>query len=338
MLACLVCVDKPHSSSFATTMALYQNMLDPQSGFQPILICPEAPEQNHIRPDGLLNMFRIWRWQRKQEEILLVGIGAKSLKLARRIYKMRKKGTTRLVSICEASQLQYLQVKDLEQVSLFICDSQYACKQLQIMGQTNCIAVEPGLNLEKYEEMPRNVASTERFVFGMAESLQSNSGALLLIRAMSALWQHDDLPPWEARLFGGGPRFEEIMAEAEKLGVLSRLAILGSQELPDVLPYCHAWLAPGKAPIEKPATLWAGFAAELPVICSTSELHRERLPHPAPALEVSCDNPQELARAILLLMRDKNKAHELALSGSALKPQICLSAMAERIRAAIANS
>ena len=56
----------------------------------------------------------------------------------------------------------------------------------------------------------------------MGESLAPRSGAQLVTRAMAAIWQRDDLPPWEVRMLGGGPRFQEVL-EAKKADGIGKL-------------------------------------------------------------------------------------------------------------------
>ncbi|MDE7370579.1 MAG: glycosyltransferase, partial [Desulfovibrio sp.] len=185
----------------------------------------------------------------------------------------------------------------------------------------------PGLPLADYPPAPE----TGRPVFGMGESLAPHSGALAVVRAMAALWQREDLPPWEVRMFGAGPRFAEILHEAESLGVAGRLAILGEQP-PEVLAQCSAWLAPGTSPEEVPQTLWAGTALGVPLICALSPLHRERLAGAPPhaALRIRESDPQALARAMIAVMRDERLRARLRRAGESLRPGIGLEAMAGR--------
>ena len=151
---------------------------------------------------------------------------------------------------------------------------------------------------------------------------------------MAAIWQRDDLPPWEVRMLGGGPRFQEVLEEAAALGVESRLCLLNEQYAPDVLRNCHAWLAPGSSPEEAPETLWSGFAAGLPVICSRSGLHLERLGGPDQAqnaaLTVEENDPQALAKAMIEIMQDAEPRHRLAQCGRALAPSTGLQHMADQ--------
>ncbi|MBD5641559.1 MAG: glycosyltransferase family 4 protein [Desulfovibrio sp.] len=331
MLTALVCGQNASAGPGLqqTARALYQAMGQPKSGFEPALISAcQLGDLECLPARGPGDYFRLWRWLRSQDRLLLVAIGSQSLKLARRLYKMRKKGATMLACVFEDARPPVLASRDLAPVSLCICSSAFVCQAIEAAARAECVVAGPGLDLEAYES---GRASSKRIIFGMGQSLQPDSGALLLIRAMSALWQQQDLPPWEARLFGAGPRFEEIMAEAEKLGVLSRLAILGEQPLAKVSGLCHIWLAPGNSPVEKPETLWAGIAAGLPVVCSDTRLHCELAWNSAAFLQVSHDNPQELARAMLEVARDRQLAGKLAAAGARMRPEIGLDAMAARI-------
>lgn len=334
MLTAIVCggnaLAEPGPQSVAR--ALYREMSRPDSGFEPILISAlSLADLDRLPASGLLDYFRLWRWLRAHDRMLLVAIGSQSLKLAKRLFRMHKKGASLLACVFEDPLPPTLTRREIAPANLCICSSAYARNALEAATQTECVIAAPGIDLESYATRAGVAASKERIVFGMAQSLQPQSGALLLIRAMSALWQHHDIHPWEARLFGSGPRFEEIMAEAEKMGVLPRLAILGDQPLGEVSRLCHIWLAPGDSPVENPETLWAGIAAGLPVICADSPLHCERAWNRAAFLQVSNDNPQELAKAMLALARDRELAQKIAQAGMQMRPEIGFGAMAARI-------
>lgn len=170
----------------------------------------------------------------------------------------------------------------------------------------------------------------QHFIFGMADGLTPRSGAQLVVRGMSAIWQRTDLPPWEMRILGGGPRFNEVLEEAVGLGVESRLCLLNEQHPPDVLSRCHAWIVPGTSPEELPETFWAGFAAHLPVICSHSELHMERLAGQADAaLVVEENDPQALAKAMIEVMQCADLRQSLRERGAGLLARAGFEAMAE---------
>lgn len=150
------------------------------------------------------------------------------------------------------------------------------------------------------------------FVFCMANSLVPRSGALAVVRAMAAIWQFEDLPAWEVRMFGLGPRYHEILEEAVRLGVQSRLCLLGEQDSTEMIRHCHAWIAPGSSTRELPESLWLGLAAGLPMVVSNSDLHRERLmqgrQEPGKTVEqyrlFAANDPQELARAMRAVLQN----------------------------------
>ena len=214
------------------------------------------------------------------------------------------------------------------------------------LGHDTLTLLAPGMSLDDFSPVAAcekghpdssgsGGAESQRFVFGLADALAPRSGAQVVMRAMSAIWQRDDLPPWEVRALGGGPRLAEILDEAESLGVASRLSILNEQHLPDVLSRCHAWIAPGSSPEELPENLWAGVAAGLPLLCSQSPLHLERLslegskPQSA-ALLVEENDPQALAKAMIDLMQNADLRRDLVRGGQALRPLVGLEAFAAR--------
>lgn len=214
------------------------------------------------------------------------------------------------------------------------------------LGHAPLTLLAPGMSLDDFlpaaeceagrSAVPDSgLSGPDRFVFGLADALTPRSGAQVVMRAMSAIWQRDDLPPWEVRALGGGPRLAEILDEAESLGVASRLSILNEQHLPDVLPRCHAWIAPGSSPEELPENLWAGVAAGLPLLCSQSPLHLERLsleggkPHNA-ALLVEENDPQALAKAMIDLMQNADLRRDLVRGAQTLRPHVGLEAFAAR--------
>jgi glycosyltransferase involved in cell wall biosynthesis len=131
---------------------------------------------------------------------------------------------------------------------------------------------------------------------------------------MAALWQVEDLPPWEVRLAGSGPMFRSLLDEAQKLGVLDRLAILGEQELHEVLPHCTILVLPHGELVYAPG-LASGWAAGLPVICPALPAALELSRNGENALHVTPDNPQALAAAILHIIRNARLAEKLVQGG-----------------------
>lgn len=329
--------------------------------FEPCLVCRQdshlfqlAEEQNlpvlALRTGKHpLDRFRLWRWQRKIPHILILLMGGEALDIASRLRNMRNKDTTTLICsfLLKAPNLERKQARIIANSSLLICGSEAILNKVALdmekhvrQSWPGSAIVAPGLPCENYvmarpwEEIPgRN------FVFGMTQSLTRDSGALLIIRAMAAMWQKEELPPFEVRMFGSGPRFDEILEEAKTLGVISRLSILSEQNLSKLACLCDAWLAPGVAEEELPETLGAGFAAGLPVICSQSPLHMERLEGNAPrtAIRVEEDNPQKMARAMIAVMSDAKLRERLVEEGKGELERLDLSRMSREMIAILEN-
>lgn len=307
----------------------------------PAALMPLAVPRLCVAPRGVGRLFRLWQWRRKHSEVLIIAVGGgASQKTARWLARLGKKNMGRLFSAFFFAPPDRLSQRLLDGQDCCICGSSFIRERIaeaHFKSRPELLEAAPGIDLSAYEYPASQRPQGGRFVFGMGQSLAENSGALLLVRAMSALWQQEDLPPWEARMFGGGHRFEEIIDEAEKLGVSSRLAILNEQPLGEVTRHCHVWLAPGTSPDEHPQTLWAGFAAGLPVIAAKSPLHSERIWEKGAALEIQADNPQKMARIMLKMLRDEKWRQKIAGMGAPMRPRISLDGMAQRVCAIIAS-
>lgn len=306
----------------------------------PLAVLPVSVPRLCIKPRSLSGFFRLWQWQRKHVCLLLLAVGQASLATGSRLARMGKKGSRKLFAAFFLEPPDKCQRRHLETTACCICGSSFIRQgigKIRFKTMPEIVDAAPGIDLAEYEYPPRSWQNGSRFVFGMGGSLEPNSGALLLVRAMSALWQQEDLPPWEVRMFGAGPRYSEILDEAEKLGVNPRLAILNEQPLGEVSRHCHVWIAPGSEPGETPDILWAGFAAGLPVIASKSGLHEERLWKKDAAVKIQADNPQKMAKIMLKMMRDDRWRQKMAEAGTAMRYQISLQGMAQRVCSIIAG-
>ena len=288
---------------------------------------------------------RLWRWQRPRDFLLIQTVGEVSAQLGRRVLAMRKKGSARLshAFFVRPPAPELCRGRALRAASRVFCGSGHVRERIRELWdalpekrrpEARLELLAPGIPLADYLLGPGPGVSggERRCIFGMGESLAAGSGALLMVRAMAALWQREDLPPWEVRMFGGGPRFDEVLREAVSLGVAGRLCILGDQPPGEAVGQCAAWVAPGTSPEELPQTLWAGVAAGLPLICAQSGLHRERLAGAPPltALRIREGDPQALARALIAVMRDERLRARMRLAGESVRPGIGLAATAAR--------
>lgn len=313
-----------------------------------ILICaPESPLARMAKAENIpyltgrrRDLPRLWLWQRSHLWLQILALDAPAIKLANWFNKVRKKNTTHLNAAFFGHAPDQTDLKLLKNFRHCLCGSETIFRTMETLLAQNpkkfyplpLELCHPGINLYAYKQK-KSARSPERFVFGMAESRLPDSGALLAVRAMAAIWQREGLPPWELRMFGGGERLEEILAEAENLGVASRLAILDDQSLPEVLQHCDAWLAPGKSGFEDPETLLAGFGANIPVIASRSRIHEEYLENASSevALRVNISNPQQLAQAMISLMLDSALRDRLTRNGAAFAESISSLATAKKI-------
>lgn len=278
------------------------------------------------------------RWHcRHWRGLLIQTFGQASVSLGNSVRRLRPKGTTLLahaflMSPPSRNLLQGRWLHTLAAADCILCGSGHVRDRLaehQVDAPTPQGPSERRLRLlppcvdgesaHLLEVTPAAAEDGQRFIFCMRESLLPRSGATLVTRAMAALWQRTDLPPWEVRLYGGGDRFVEVFEEARALGVTSRLSLLSDQDcdiMTSALGQAHAFLVPGSSPEEAPVTLWAGPAAGLPAIVSRGPLHEERLRGCEDAvLFFDEGNPQALAEAMITLMQDASLRRELALRG-----------------------
>ena len=348
------------------TLALVRAMRD-GGRLAPLLVCLKG-SRLHERARALnlpllavsgtgtgnpLTLLRLWNRQRRHKKLLIQTVGEEALALGRRVLRMRPSGSALLAHafFLRPPAPERCKSKERRAARYILCGSKHVQNRIlaaweqapdaaapvvpPIVPADALPLLPPGICLEGFDPpSPFREEEGRHFIFGMGESLAPRSGAQLVARAMAAIWQRDDLPPWEVRMLGGGPRFQEVLEEAAALGVESRLCLLNEQYAPDVLRNCHAWLAPGSSPEEAPETLWSGFAASLPVICSRSGLHLERLGGPDQAqnaaLTVEENDPQALAKAMIEIMQDAEPRHRLAQCGRALAPSTGLQHMADQ--------
>lgn len=202
--------------------------------------------------------------------------------------------------------------------------------------------VHPGLDAAA---LPRRREREDgRFVFVAVEHLQQGAGLFVLLRAMAALWQRTDLPPWEVRVVGSGRALTAILDEARSLGVEARLALLSRQDLGEVLPRCDALLVPHRQACGNTRALMAAWCCALPLVCTDMAPHEEvlraaeracglasdvfdgagsaRVSTPVDpglaALSVPSGEAQVLAAAMIRLLTEPDLCAQLAARGASL--------------------
>lgn len=324
---------------------------------EPFVVCPrgssvaslarkeDVPSLIAASTGNLIRTFRLWRWQRVAEKLEVLVVGKRALAAGRRLAKLRGKRETDLsfAFFMEAPESDARDIRFLSRGREFFCGTGRLADEIRaaIGDEPKFRIVAPGIDTKSYA-VARVRANSDynddyHFAFGMAGSLLPRSGALLVIRAMAALWQKENLPPWEVRMFGGGPRCEEILREAGSLGIVSRLSILGDQPLSEVCALCDGWIAPGTSFDETPQVLWSGVAAELPLICSAGPLHMERLPAGASVLWVGENDPQKLAKAMIDVLSSAETRARMSADMKNAKYLTSAEYMAETVCAGLAG-
>jgi glycosyltransferase involved in cell wall biosynthesis len=299
--------------------------------FTPLLICrkhsflagkaaSEGLPILALRSDRLfhpISLLRIWLRLRKHRLAVLQSFGGQASALAYLLAVQRKPDRTILTHahfFAPRMQHRWLH-KSYEAADCVVCGSSTIARLVQQesgLPSAKIRLIPPGTKTAGYPE--RVPQRNGRVAICMPGALAEGCGQESLVHAMAALWQVEDLPPWEVRLMGSGPMFYFLLDEAQKLGVLDRLAILGDQDPREVLPHCWALVLPSGELVYAPGLAY-GWAAGLPVICpalpAVFELTRDK----ENALHVAPENPQALASAILRIIRDPSLAEKLVQGG-----------------------
>ncbi|MDR0466822.1 MAG: glycosyltransferase family 4 protein [Deltaproteobacteria bacterium] len=268
----------------------------------------------HLHPFSWL---RIWLRLRKHRHVVLQSFGGQASALAYLLAVRRKPGRTVVTHthFFAPRMPQKWAQKSNEAADCIVCGSTTIAQLVQResgVQSSKLRVLPPGAENAGY---PDHVPQRDgRIAICMPGALAEGFGQESLVHAMAALWQVEDLPPWEVRLMGSGPKFQFLLDEAQKLGVLDRLAILGDQDPREVLPHCRALVLPTGELVYAPG-LGYGWAAGLPVICPALPAVFELTQDKVNVLHVAPDNPQALASAILRIIRDPGLAEALVQGG-----------------------
>lgn len=159
-------------------------------------------------------------------------------------------------------------------------------------------------------------APAQRYIIASVTGRYSSSAHSVLLKAMAALWQREDLPAWEIRIIGACPNFQALLDEATALGVQSRLALLDDQPLTETLPLCHAVVAPSTSIQGSLPVMAAAWALGLPLLCPALPTNQEWARHEENALLYRAEDPQQLAVCLKRLMHNPELCRTLAEGGT----------------------
>ncbi len=259
---------------------------------------PIWPISNGIKPSfkGVWNVF--WK-QKKSVPLCIHTFTENCLPIANRIAKLRKENSTLMLHSCyDLPNKPKKLAKYWANPKKIIYPSKFAAGEWAKEGinpsQVHIIHTASQALISQEDK------TTKRWIFIANESLEQSSGIDFLLKAMSALWQHPHLPDWEVRIIGSGPLFDQLLNEAQSLGVESRLAMLGDQKL-DVLLKAHVMVCPFVEGQGNLSALMNAWNVGMPIICTMVNAHME-IANTNNALLVPEADPQRLAAAMIELM------------------------------------
>ncbi len=173
--------------------------------------------------------------------------------------------------------------------------------------------IHSGIDPHRYR--PKEQRNDKRIIFLSIGALTPQKGYSVLVRAMSVLDRMERLPPWEVRIVGEGPLFNDILEEAIQLGVAPHLALLGRQDARTVLPLCDILVTSSIDGEGSSAVIKEGWATGLPVICSSLPSNTELVTDNIDGLVTETGSPVALAEAMALCMTEVSLRKRLATQG-----------------------
>lgn len=283
-------------------------------------------------PANPLSLFRLWNGSRHGQPLLAHSFTPSALQAGRYLARLRSKDRTARMHSCFAPPVPSLTPRALaawEETDGILCGDGVILSALADAGITpgRMAVIRPGLDLAELpdEASPR---TRRRFIFAALEPLETGRGMEVFLKAMAALWQRTDLGDWEVRVAGEGKLFNALLDEARSLGVESRLALLGRQPPAAVLPLAHALVVPCTEVHGNVMALAWGWGLGMPVICTRVPGHAEATD--GNALTLTPGEPQELAAAMIRVMRDRELRRKLADAGWAMRSRISTERMARQ--------
>ncbi len=153
------------------------------------------------------------------------------------------------------------------------------------------------------------------FVFLVMGQTGEGAGLTTLFSAMARLRVLEEPSPWEVRVVGELPDTAALMAEAEGVRTAERLALIGAQDLDDIMAGCDAVISPLEDAGGQPEVLLLAWARSLPVIASSLPRHEELDPEKTAFLRFTPSTPVELADAMQKIIRSKELRKRLISNG-----------------------
>lgn len=291
-----------------------------------------------------LNLLRLWLITRRHNYSIIHTFSNEASRAGAYLLHMRQKDRSVLIHTCHNEHSLTLCSSKGEmpaywqEAHTILCANQLMRKRLLDAGldprQIACLPA--GVDISQL--VPRKSLPGQRFVIGAMAPRTDAASHSVLLKAMAALWQSENMPAWELRIIGDCNNFQALLDEAISLGVEARLSILEAQPLHEVLPLCHALVAPSVNPNGSLPAMAAAWVTGLPLLCPALPTNQEWAVHEESALLYKAEDPQELATLLKRLMRDALLYQSLVDGGLRTVPLTTLEHAVRQCRDVYAHS
>jgi L-malate glycosyltransferase len=192
--------------------------------------------------------------------------------------------------------------------------------QIGHKGMASLEYIPNGISLEPYTGLPRREEARRRLgwplvgpVLGVVARLAEAKGHDDLLRAFAII--RGTIPQARLVIVGDGPLRERIRELIDSLGLADSVAMLGERhDVPQILAALDVFVLASQME-GVPMTILEAMAAGLPVVATDVGGIPQVVTHGQTGLMVPPSSPQELAQAILEVVRNPKKAQRLARAG-----------------------
>lgn len=174
--------------------------------------------------------------------------------------------------------------------------------------------IHSGIDPSRYTFRPKE--KNGRFRFLSVGALTPQKGYATLVDAAALLSGEENLPDWEVRVAGEGPLRAALTEQARRLGVQERVHWAGRRDSRAELPLADAVLVPSADGEGSSAVVKEGWAAGLPVVCTSLPSNMELIRDEENGLLVPPGDAAALASAMRRCLLAPESVSELARRGT----------------------
>lgn len=190
---------------------------------------------------------------------------------------------------------------------LVVCVSREVEEQIVAAGVHRTQVIPSAIPLERFAALPRHENNGRLGIIG---ALSPQKGHSQLLHALVLM----DDPP-EVWIVGEG-RLEPSLRElAARLGLTERIVWKGQVESPEIMPHLDMLAVPSSHGEGSSGVIKEGWGAGVPVVCSDLAANLELVRDGENGLVFRNGRPEDLARQLTRLRRDRNLAACLVQNG-----------------------